>query len=92
MYLDAERDWRSDDMKNNERYRFLLKSKRKELNLTQYQVSEKIKISRSYYSDIENGRTFPSGKMMLRINEVLPIFLFINDAKRDFKEGAIWQT
>lgn len=73
-------------MKNNERYRFLLKSKRKELNLTQYQVSEKIKISRSYYSDIENGRTFPSGKMMLRINEVLPIFLFNNDAKRDFKE------
>lgn len=73
-------------MKNNERYRFLLKSKRKELNLTQYQVSEKIKISRSYYSDIENGRTFPSGKMMLRINEVLPIFLFINDAKRDFEE------
>lgn len=75
-------------MKNNERYRFLLKSKRKELNLTQYQVSEKIKISRSYYSDIENGRTFPSGKMMLRINEVLPIFLFINDAKRDFNEVA----
>ena len=75
-----------DGMKNNERYRFLLKSKRKELNLTQYQVSEKIKISRSYYSDIENGRTFPSGKMMLRINEVLPVFLFINDAKRDFKE------
>ncbi|MDW3954639.1 helix-turn-helix transcriptional regulator [Staphylococcus saprophyticus] len=75
-------------MKNNERYRFLLKSKRKELNLTQYQVSEKIKISRSYYSDIENGRTFPSGKMMLRINEVLPIFLFINDAKRDFKEAT----
>ncbi|MGI2256287.1 helix-turn-helix domain-containing protein [Staphylococcus cohnii] len=73
-------------MKNNERYRFLLKSKRKELNLTQYQVSEKIKISRSYYSDIENGRTFPSGKMMLRINEVLPIFLFINDAERDFKK------
>lgn len=79
-------------MKNNERYRFLLKSKRKELNLTQYQVSEKIKISRSYYSDIENGRTFPSGKMMLRINEVLPIFLFINDAKRDFKEVTKWQT
>lgn len=79
-------------MKNNERYRFLLKSKRKELNLTQYQVSEKIKISRSYYSDIENGRTFPSGKMMLRINEVLPIFLFINDAKRDFKEEIKWQT
>ena len=79
-------------MKNNERYRFLLKSKREELNLTQYQVSEKIKISRSYYSDIENGRTFPSGKMMLRINEVLPIFLFINDAKRDFKEVTKWQT
>lgn len=78
-------------MKNNERYRFLLKSKRKELNLTQYQVSEKIKISRSYYSDIENGRTFPSGKMMLRINEVLPIFLFINDAERDFKEVKKWQ-
>ncbi|MGW7973671.1 helix-turn-helix domain-containing protein [Staphylococcus xylosus] len=75
-------------MKDNERYRFLLKSKRKELNLTQYQVSEKIKISRSYYSDIENGWTFPSGKMMLRINEVLPIFLFVNDAKRDIKEGV----
>ncbi|WP_432741281.1 hypothetical protein [Staphylococcus equorum] len=32
---------------------------------------------------MENGRTFPSGRMMLRINEVLPIFLFINDAERD---------
>lgn len=79
-------------MKSNERYRFLLKSKRKKLNLTQYEVSTKIKISRSYYSDIENGRTFPSGRMMLRINEVLPIFLFINDAERDLKEETKWQT
>lgn len=73
-------------------YRFWLKKKRKELGLTQETVAEKIGISRSYLSDIENGRTFPSGRMMLRINEVLPIFLFNNDVKRDFKEEIKWQN
>lgn len=64
-------------------YHLRLKEERKQRNWTQKEVSEKIGISRSYYSDIENGRSLPSGKVLFKINEVLPIFLTINDADRD---------
>lgn len=63
-----------------------LKRKRNELKLTQQEVADKSGISRTYYTDIENGRSFPNGKVLLRINEILPIFLFNNDVKRDLKE------
>lgn len=67
----------------------LLKKQRLSQKKTQFEVSETIGISRSYYSDIENGRSFPSGKVLLKINEVLPIFLVLNDDERDNfnKEG-----
>jgi len=58
--------------------------------LTQKEAAKKIGISRSYYSDIENGRTLPSGKTLFKINNILPIFLAIDDVntvqKTDLKE------
>lgn len=56
-----------------------IKNKRKKEKLTQEEASKKIGISRSYYSDIENGRVIPSGKIILKINKVFPIFLDIDD-------------
>lgn len=60
-------------------YRQLLRTKRKANKWTQQEAADKIGISRSYYSDIENGRTTPSGNMLFAINEVIPIFLPLND-------------
>ncbi|RQN00308.1 transcriptional regulator [Staphylococcus pettenkoferi] len=68
-------------------YRIDLKRKRLSLKLTQQEVALKVGISRSFYSDIENGNSFPSGRMLLRINEVLPIFLSISDADSENKEA-----
>ncbi|EKU45048.1 MULTISPECIES: helix-turn-helix domain-containing protein [Staphylococcus] len=68
-------------------YAKLLIKKRRSLNMTQSEVAIKVGISRTYYTDIENGRSFPSGRTMLKINEVLPIFFIINDANRDYKEA-----
>ncbi len=59
-----------------------LKEERRKKGWTQKEAAEKIGISRSYLSDIENGRTLPSGRLFLGINEVLPIFLLTNDADR----------
>ncbi|PTK30277.1 helix-turn-helix transcriptional regulator [Staphylococcus hominis] len=56
-----------------------IKNKRKKEKLTQKEAAEKIGISRSYYSDIENSRVIPSGKIILKINKIFPIFLEIND-------------
>ncbi|KAA1042475.1 helix-turn-helix transcriptional regulator [Macrococcus equipercicus] len=63
-----------------------LKAERLNLKLTQKQFSEKIGISRSYYSDIENGRAIPSVKVLFLLNDFIPIFLNINDADRRQKE------
>lgn len=68
-------------------YRIILKRKRTLLKLTQKEAAKKIGISRSYFSDIENGRTIPSGKILFAINEVIPIFLPFEDADRLQKEG-----
>ncbi|WP_462421106.1 helix-turn-helix domain-containing protein [Salinicoccus sp. Marseille-QA3877] len=60
-------------------YRRILRMKRKRLKLTQQEAADKIGISRSYLSDIENGKSLPSGKTLFAINEVIPIFLPFND-------------
>ncbi|MFY2153556.1 helix-turn-helix domain-containing protein [Mammaliicoccus sciuri] len=73
-------------MKDEKEFIRLLKHQRIRQNKTQLEVSKSVGISRSYYSDIENGRSFPSGKVLLKINEVLPIFLIINDVKRDINK------
>ncbi len=68
-------------------YHLKLKEEREKRKWTQKEAAEKIGISRSYYSDIENGRTLPSSKILFNINNVLPIFLAINDADRLQKGG-----
>ncbi|PRO64645.1 hypothetical protein C6I21_13830 [Alkalicoccus urumqiensis] len=59
--------------------------------MTQMQVSKVVGISRSYYSEIETGRKLPSGKVLLRLNQVLPIFLYFNDADR-YQKGNVDKT
>ena len=71
-----------------EKYHELLRQERNKRGLTQVEAAEKIGISRSYYGDIETGRTLPSGKIFLKINEVLPIFLAINDVCKKNYEGG----
>lgn len=84
MVLDADRrQERGGKMEAQKIYRTLIKQKRTERKLTQQEVSKLIGISRSYFSDIENGRAVPSGRVLLKINEVLPIFLITNDADKD---------
>lgn len=61
------------------KYHEYLKAARLKEKWTQKETAKKIGISRSYYSDVENGRTLPSGKTLFKINKVLPIFLPIND-------------
>jgi len=61
-------------------YHARLKEERHKKKWTQKETAGKIGISRSYYSDIENGRTLPSSKILFNINNVLPIFLPINVA------------
>lgn len=74
---------------NLQNYGLRIKNKRKEYNLTQNELAIKVGVSRSYISDIENGRLIPSGKIILKINQILPIFLDINDVnKRNKKQEA----
>lgn len=70
-------------LKNELMYCAILKAERKKKKWTQLNVAEKVGISRSYYSDIENGRVLPSGKVLLKINEILPFFLIPNDVNSD---------
>jgi len=52
----------------------LIKQKRKEKKLTQQEVADAVGITRSYLSDIENGRYNPSFKKAIE----LAIFLEID--------------
>lgn len=72
------------DIKSN--YRQMLRVGRMKKELTQQEVADKVGISRSYYSDIENGKAVPSGRTLFNINEVIPIFLTNNDADRKNKK------
>ena len=48
-----------------------LKMYRELTGITQKQMAELLHISRSYYSDIENGRYLPSGKVISKMNDIL---------------------
>lgn len=56
---------------------------RKNKKWTQLEAAEKLGISRSYYSEIETGTSLPSLSLVLKINNVFPFFLLINDADRN---------
>ncbi|AUN13562.1 transcriptional regulator [[Clostridium] sordellii] len=48
-----------------------LKEVRKNKNLTQLQVANKLNIERSYYTKIERGQRTPSLDIALKIKEIL---------------------
>jgi len=59
-----------------------LKQARKEKNITQLESSKRVGISRSYFSDLEGDRYFPSGELLFKLNEEFDLFYLIeNDGK-----------
>lgn len=58
-----------------------IKRARKEKGLTQYDLSQKVSISRNYISDIECGRYIPSVELLISLSKELKIDLnlFKND-------------
>lgn len=52
-----------------------IKDTRKKLNLTQTELSEAIKISRNYISDLENGRYMPSVNTLFKLASFLELNL-----------------
>lgn len=66
-------------------FRDNLRLLRKKRGLTQNELSKIVGISRSYYSDIENGRVLPSGRILFEMNKVLKIFT-LNDVNSDYQD------
>lgn len=62
-----------------EKYAMALRSNRLLLKLTQKEVSQLAKISRNYYSEIENGKSKPSFEVVERLNKVIPIIFLIEE-------------
>ncbi len=50
-----------------------LKNLRKELNLSQTQIAEKLHISQQTYSDYENCKTEPAGEMLIQIADFFEV-------------------
>ena len=50
-----------------------LKNLRKELNLSQTQIAEKLHISQQTYSDYENCKTEPAGEMLIQIDDFFEV-------------------
>lgn len=70
--------------------RNILRSKRQNKKLTQQQIAEKLGISRSAYTNIENGVRNPSFPLALKFKEVLEYKnddIFINNDQ--LEEGVL---
>lgn len=65
----------------------IIKIAREEAGLTQQQVAENTRISRSYLADIESGRYKPSSEKLILLSEKLNIDLNLlkNDGNTDIK-------
>lgn len=55
----------------------IIKQKRINGGLKQVELAEKIGISRTYLSDIENNRYIPSTKLLFKINKELQLFILL---------------
>lgn len=72
-----------------------IRSRRKEMNLKQGELAEKLNISNNHMSSIENGREHPSLELLLAICDTLkvtPDFLLMgcmhaDDISRDIIDG-----
>lgn len=53
----------------------LIRNKRKELKMTQIELASRLGLSRSYLSDIENGRYNPSVNFLFKIIAILDLDL-----------------
>lgn len=53
----------------------IIKDNRKELRKTQFQLVKETYLSRSYISDIENGRYYPSAETLVKIAVLLSMDL-----------------
>ena len=60
-------------MKN---YRELIRSKRKQMGLSQAELAERVHITQPYIYEIESGRKTPSVEILFAICEELDIKLF----------------
>jgi putative transcriptional regulator len=60
---------------NNNKPRIFLKEIRKEMGLSQRQVAKKIKISNTYYQQIEKGERNPGFSVAIRISDFFNIEL-----------------
>ncbi|KOS71695.1 hypothetical protein AEA09_01525 [Lysinibacillus contaminans] len=67
----------------------IIKERRIERGIKQFELAKKIGVSRTYLSDIENNRYLPGAKLLSKINEELHfIFLIKNDGNTiRFKGG-----
>lgn len=63
------------NMINQKKIGELIKESRKNKEMTQQQLAEKTKLSRSYISDVENGRYTPSAETLFKICYILEIDL-----------------
>ena len=51
-------------------YSMQIKEYRKKSNLTQREIAKMLNISQPHYNDLENGKNFPNGKMILKLCDV----------------------
>ena len=59
-----------------------IKAARENSGMTQYEVADAVRVSRSYYADVERGRYTPSLKLLARLGNLLQLdlnFLREND-------------
>lgn len=69
---------------------FLIKKRRLEMNLKQRELADNLGVSRTYISDLENGRYLPSAQLLFKINKELRLFIFIkNDGNTIQKEVEV---
>ncbi len=67
----------------------LLKDERTKRSLTQEQTATLLGISRSYYADLETGRYYPSGRLIMKLNDVFNLFYLIeNDGNTIHSESV----
>lgn len=59
-----------------------LRELRQEKNLTQKEVAQEVGVQRHYYTNIENGKTFPSFELAYKLSRVLEF-----DLKNFFDTG-----
>ncbi|WP_161878606.1 helix-turn-helix transcriptional regulator [Alkalibacterium sp. MB6] len=56
-----------------------LKKIRSDMGITQQEAAKRVGISRSYFADLESGRYYPSGRILIKMNDEFDIFILLTD-------------